>query len=68
MNTATFVRSWSGGSPCPSKPKELREHLEDEIDWCSRCEPQVPEPGLVGQAAQLLLSCLRAEAEADLLG
>lgn len=39
-----------------------------EVDRRSRREPQVPESGLPGQAAQSLLSCLRAEAEADLLG
>jgi hypothetical protein len=51
-----------------AKPEQLPEDLEHEIDWRSRREPQVPEPGLLGQAAQPLFSCLCAEAQADLLG
>src|SRR5215469_1721072 len=51
-----------------ARPEPLPEDLENEIDWRSRREPQVSEPGLLGQAAQPLFSCLRAEAQADLLG
>ena len=68
LREARNLYVWDDPEAAAFPTSQLPEDLEHEIHRRLRREPQISEPGLLGQAAQPRFSCLRAEAQADLLG